>query len=85
LEKAALGRAEIRMLGHWCLNSGGILNDSPINDGNFRALLRFCVEAGDHSLGEHLANSSTVARYISSIIQNELIDLCGEIIRKNSA
>lgn len=46
------------------------------NDGNFRALLRFCVDAGDKVLENHLQNPSLRKKYTSKTIQNESIECC---------
>lgn len=51
------------------------------NDGNFRSLLRYGAESGDKDLAEHLATSQKNALYTSPQIQNEMIDICGEIIQ----
>jgi hypothetical protein len=51
------------------------------NDGVFRALLRFRMDAGDSILGEHFKNAAKNATYISKTVQNELIKICGDIIR----
>lgn len=55
-------------------------NFSITNEGNFRAILRMRVRAGDGELKNHLQNSSQTATYISKTIQNELIDICRKII-----
>jgi len=48
------------------------------NDGNFRAMLRFRVSAGDTGLRDHLQSA---AMYTSPTIQNQLIEVCGELIQ----
>ena len=50
------------------------------NVGNFRALLDFRVDSGDHVLEEHFKTASRNATYRSKTIQNEIINCCGEII-----
>jgi len=52
------------------------------NDGNFRSLLRFRCDSGDTLLDNHLRSSSKVAMYTSPTIQNEIIDICGSIIKE---
>ncbi|CAG9760745.1 unnamed protein product [Ceutorhynchus assimilis] len=52
------------------------------NDGNFKALLRFRVEAGDKQLEEHLKNAKLNATYISKTTCHSLIRCCGEEILK---
>ena len=49
---------------------------SVINDGNFRALLRFRIDAGDTQLQHHLETASANATYISKTVQNQIIDVC---------
>lgn len=49
--------------------------------GNFQNLLQFRIEAGDKILGSHLETSSKNANYCSVRIQNEIINICGNIIR----
>jgi hypothetical protein len=54
--------------------------DPAVNDGNFRALLRFRSDAGDVALKEHLEPCMRNTTYISPKIQNEIIATCGDII-----
>lgn len=71
------GRQDISLRGH--RDSGIILLDTPNeNDGNFRSLLRFRMNAGDEFLKEHLRKTNTV--WTSPQIQNELIEICGDLI-----
>lgn len=75
------GQQNIALRGH--RDSGPLRdndNNSPVNEGNFRALLKFQIDAGNKKLEEHL-NSSSNATYISKRIQNEIIDLCKEEIQ----
>ena len=60
------------------------------NPGNFKALLKFRVDSGDHVLKEHLESSPRNAMYTSNIIQNSLINIIGnwlqnKIVTKISA
>ncbi|XP_031327332.1 zinc finger MYM-type protein 1-like [Photinus pyralis] len=50
--------------------------------GNFEDLLDFRVESGDQLLNEHLTSCNKNAKYTSHQTQNELISICGSIIRK---
>lgn len=50
------------------------------NDGCFRALLRFRIDAGDVKLEEHLKNTGARTTYISKNVANELITCCGQQI-----
>ncbi|XP_065658148.1 52 kDa repressor of the inhibitor of the protein kinase-like [Hydra vulgaris] len=52
----------------------------PWSDGNFKALLAYRVDAGDKVLEQYLKSSGKNATYISKTVQNELIDICGQII-----
>jgi hypothetical protein len=52
------------------------------NDGCFRAMLRFRLDAGDADLAEHLSSASKVATYISKSSQNEILSTCGQLIRQ---
>lgn len=55
-------------------------DESSINEGNFRKLLKFRVKADDSRFENHLKNTSLKATYISKTIQNELIEICGKKI-----
>lgn len=50
-------------------------------EGNFRALLKFRIDAGDEILREHVKTCAKNASYISKSTQNDLIECCGELIR----
>ncbi|CAF3302063.1 unnamed protein product [Rotaria sp. Silwood2] len=50
--------------------------------GNFRALLRYRVDAGDSVLANHLCTTIKTATYISKTTQNELIEICGDLVRE---
>lgn len=74
------GHQGIALRGH--RDSGPIDLQHNQNDGNFRALLRFRVEGGDKDLADHLKNAPRNASYLSADIQNEIIDVCFNIILK---
>lgn len=57
------------------------LRGKKSTEGNFRDLLEFRVESGDKVLQEHLETCSEKAKYTSHRIQNEIINICGQIIR----
>ena len=57
-----------------------MIEDDSVNRGNFQALLRFQVDAGDQVLKEHLEAPSLNATYTSKEIQNQMISVCGDII-----
>ena len=80
------GRQNIPLRGH--RDDGQILStntdhsDVSSAEGNFRALLKFRIDAGDSVLKRHLSSTSSTATYISKTVQNELIDICKEQIQK---
>lgn len=43
--------------------------------------MRYAAESGEKDLSEHLATSQKNARYTRPQIQNEIIDICREIIQ----
>jgi len=49
----------------------------------FNNLLKFRIDTGDNILNDHLLNSPSNATYISHRIQNEIIDICNEILREH--
>jgi hypothetical protein len=57
-------------------------DDKTLNEGNFRALLKFRIDAGDCDLENHLNTASKNATYISPRVQNEIISSCNNIILK---
>jgi len=74
------GRQQIALRGHE--DSGRISLDEPKNnDGNFRCLLRYRSKNGDNVLKEHLETSGGKSMYTSPAIQNETINLFGDLIQ----
>jgi hypothetical protein len=63
-------------------DDGSLDVDQPFacGDGNFRALLKFRIDAGDKILENHLLTAGRNATYISKISQNQLINICGDLI-----
>lgn len=51
-------------------------------DGNFRQLLKYRAEGGDQNLKEQLLTYKSNASYISKTTQNQLINICGDHIKK---
>nr|CAI5832542.1 unnamed protein product [Callosobruchus analis] len=47
--------------------------------GNFRNLLKFRLDAGDQILLDHLKNSGDKAKYISPMIQNQILEICDSV------
>ena len=52
------------------------------NQGNFKALIQFRIDAGDVALDSHLKECSKRSTYTSKTTQNELLSCIGEIIQK---
>ena len=76
---------------HFCGRQGialrGHRDDSTAEEdstkGNFLALLKFRIDAGDEALRSHLVKCAGNARYSSKTIQNELINVIGNYIRES--
>ena len=79
VETIICGRQGIPLRGHrddhTCMDS-----DPLANHGNFMALLQFRIQAGDMVLSEHLQTAGGNAVYTSKTIQNEIIEICGNLI-----
>ena len=58
-----------------------VLRGKHSDTGNVQDLYDFRVEAGDKTLENHLQTYSENARYTSHRIQNELTNICQEVIR----
>lgn len=75
------GEQELSLRGN--NDSGPLSLDQPTeNDGNFRALLRFRVDAGDEKLKNHILKCQKNASYISPEIQNEIIEISAHIVQE---
>lgn len=74
------GKQGLALSGHR-ENTNSLGADDELNDGNFRALLRFRIDSGDVTLEEHLRSGPKNATYTSATVQNEIIDAIGKIIR----
>lgn len=62
-------------------DTGRIYLHEPINnDGIFRSILRYRANSGDLELKKHLETSGGKSMYTSSVIQNELITIFGDLI-----
>ena len=57
------------------------LRGKELHDGVFEDLIKLKIEAGDHILKDHTEKSAKNATYTSPQIQNEIIELCGDVIR----
>jgi len=74
------GRQELPLRGK--IDFGNVLNCDNKNDGTFRSLLRFRVDAGDTVSEDHFINDNSRSQYTSPSIQNEFVDICSKIIKK---
>ena len=54
---------------------------APEHAGNFNALLRLQVSAGDRALADHLENSPGNEKYVTDYAQNHFIRIAASIIR----
>ena len=68
------GRQNIAIRGHR-------ESESSTNPSNFRELLSFRIESGDHLLQDHLCSAPKNAIYTSNTIQNDLICTIGKWIQ----
>ncbi|CAH1974181.1 unnamed protein product [Acanthoscelides obtectus] len=59
------------------------LRESSKNAGNFSDLLKFRIDAGDQTLGNHLFTAAGNSKYTSHRIQNEIISLAGEVLLRS--
>ena len=73
------GQHDIALRGH---RDDSKYYDSTSNVGNFQGLLNFRVECGDVILEEHFQTCPKNATYLSKTVQNELIEICGDYLRK---
>ena len=71
------GRQGIALRGH----RDDASSEDP-NQGNFKALIQFRINAGDVALDSHLKECSKRSTYTSKTTQNELLYCIGEIIQK---
>ena len=63
-------------------NNLNVQENALANHGNFLALLHFRAHAGDDVMKNHLENANGNARYTSHVVQNQLITICGDLIRE---
>ncbi|XP_065318726.1 uncharacterized protein LOC135926723 [Gordionus sp. m RMFG-2023] len=71
------GLQGLALRGH--LDSGSLNFNNNDNEGNFRGLIKFKA-LGDSALMESINSSNKNATYLSPRIQNEIIDVCNNII-----
>lgn len=70
------GQQNIPMRGH---RDDGALSENR-NEGHFRALIKFRIDAGDTDLKHHIETMPKNATYISKTIQNAIIKSCKSVI-----
>ena len=58
------------------------MKDPPVNEGNFRSLLRFRMRGGDKPLTDHVLKEPRNAQYVSPEMQNEILDAASQLIQK---
>ncbi|CAF1312339.1 unnamed protein product [Didymodactylos carnosus] len=74
-----LAKQNISFRGH---EDEGFPRNDAAAQGNFRELLMFRSSSGDEVIKNHLKTCSRNAMYMSPQIQNELIQICAEIVKK---
>ena len=74
------GKQNIALRGHRCEDSDVLMEGNDGNPGNFLALVKFRMEAGDVVLQKHISSAPANAMHISPQIQNELISCVGDWI-----
>ena len=75
------GRQRITIRGNFDTGTLALPDGDPtVNDGNFRALLHFRIDAADVALKEHLKSCMRNSIYISPKIQKVIVATCGDII-----
>lgn len=74
------GRQELALRGHRGEKRNILIDENAIqNAGNFRAILQFRAK-GDIFLQNVLEGTDTNIKYLSPGIQNQLINICNDII-----
>ena len=56
------------------------LRGNTADVGNFVGLLKFQIDSGDNILSNHFDTASGKSKYVSHRIQNEIIQICGQVI-----
>ena len=72
------GRQNIPLRGH--RDDSKHLLDSKLNPGNFQEILKYGNRCANISSDDHLKSTPKNASYKSKTTQNELIDICGQLI-----
>ncbi|KAL4126233.1 hypothetical protein QTP88_010459 [Uroleucon formosanum] len=74
------GRQEIALRGHRDFGAISFDDEPEMNEGNFRAILKFKAKDIDHL--KNFLSSNYRNKYISPSIQNDIISTCGDVILK---
>ncbi|XP_008182067.1 zinc finger MYM-type protein 1-like [Acyrthosiphon pisum] len=59
------------------------LRGNTANKGNFVDLLKFRIDSGDNILSNNFDTASGKSKYVLHRIQNEIIQVCGQVIRND--
>ena len=73
----------ISLRGHRDDGKLGVDVIQPLNDGNYRHLLRFRVASGDEALKRAMNAAASNARYMSKTIQNELLTVMASMVKES--
>lgn len=76
------GRQGISLRGHRDFGPFDFQQRPTENEGNFRALLRHRIDAGDEVLSTHFLKCKKNATYISWNIQNQIINKCSDFLQE---
>lgn len=74
------GRQNIALRGH--RDDSHTYLDDNVNSGNFIEILKYGAVCAGHTLEEFFGTTPTNATYKSKTTQNEIIDICGDLIAK---
>lgn len=77
------GKQNFALRGHRD-DSQHIDNSRVDNVGNFQALLDFRIDSGDVILNEHFQDCAKNATYRSKSVQNEIINIIGDLLREKN-
>ena len=76
-----IGRQELAFRGYRGESEKLTIEEPKQNDGNFRSALRSRLKAGgDTILKDHLSSCGANTKYLSPMIQNEIINITGALI-----
>jgi len=67
----------------FCATHDLSLRGKTSNSGIFNDLLLFRIESGDELLQKHISENAGNAKYTSPRIQNEIISICGKLIKND--